>query len=198
MIKKPVLGLGSPAAIEVGRCNQVYVDALKWPFIPRGQQDFIIEHERAHCELDIESEIDADAYGYESFIAQGGDPEDAYLAITENLDMARPDIQERASLILQKTKMPSKLRYFGPNEIYDDQANPPVDTSGWDSDDWMQFLESGGAVLGSLIGAWRGNNPSNLPTTPAPTPQPNYGPYILGGAALLLIGLIVAMFMRNS
>ncbi|MEM6342546.1 MAG: hypothetical protein AAF927_01655 [Bacteroidota bacterium] len=194
---QPVLGLGSPAAIEVGRCNQVYVDAFKWPFIPRGQKDFIIEHERAHCELDIASEIGADAYGFESFVAQGGDPIDAYLAITENLDMARPDIQERASLILQKTKMRSNLRYFGPNEIIDDTASPPVDTTGWDSDDWLQFMESGGSVLGNLIGAWRGGSPSAVPA-PAPTPQVNYGPYILGGAAMLLVGLIAVMFIRSS
>lgn len=192
-----VWGLRSPAAIEVGRCDQIYVDALKWPWIPRGQKDFIIEHERAHCDLDIESEIEADAYGYEAFTAQGGDPEDAYLAITENLDMAHPHNQERASLILQKTQMYSNLRQFGPNEVYTDPASPPLDTSGWDSDDWLAFLQTGGSVLGNIIGAVRGNSPSNVPVPP-PEPKPNYGPYILGGAALLLVGLIVAMVIRNS
>lgn len=191
----PRFGLGSPAAVEPWRCDRILVDPIRWPLIPSGQRDFIVQHEIAHCE-GIVSEIQADAEGFEDFVANGGDPLDAYLAITENLDMTNPAIAHRAELLYQKIPM-RELQYFGP-DLSADPAQPPVDTSEWDADDWKEVVGTVWSGLPQLLGVFTGRAPSSVPqNVPPPAPKPNYGPYILGGAGLVLFGLIALMIIKR-
>lgn len=218
----PVWGLGSPAAVEVGRCHRILIDPLIWPLIPRGQRDFILAHEKAHC-AGAASEIEADAQALEVFLAQGGHPQDALRAITDNLDMRHAPNQVRARLIQQQTAVNplvnplapaalvphrSQLQYFGGYDpwtpTWSDAADAPSnsgnalgnnDTSGWEADDWINLFEKALGAAPAIIGSTRGRT-YVPPGAEVPPPQSSFNPNLLlviGGGILLLVVLFLIL-----
>lgn len=216
----PTYGLNSPAAVEMGKCNRILVDPLKWPFIPPAQRQFIIAHEQAHCLHEIEDETEADRVGFSRFVANGGDPEDAYKALTNHLDMEDSRNQSRADLMSQHIQQmqygerrtfetdPSAQTYgsygnggFGGFGTYGDPATPEPDDSGWGFGEWQEFLGTLGGLAPDIINAARGQsgyvppvqgNPDSLGGSPT-----NWTAIGLIGGGLLMLFLVIVLAIKK-
>lgn len=221
---KRVEGLGSPAAIRHdGICNTVMVDADLWDEIPVPQRRFIMLHELAHCNHDVYSEHEADEIAFRQFLSQGGNPEDAMKAITENLP-GNPGVSSRLAQLHHILNEPMcnqcNTSYLGggyspqldlinplENGGYDGSGiYPPAGgNSGSDSDSDSDSTNAGSGgkfwdALGAVantVGIALGSNRNRQPGNPAPTPQPqnNSTGWLIGGAAVLL--LVVLFFVAK-
>lgn len=209
----PIVGLGSPAAIEHdGHCGEILVDALQWPFIKRGQRDFIIEHELAHCQFDLEGEIEADRLGFDAFVEKGGDPWDAVAAIEDNLNMDDPRNQERAARLRERAAMPdyynayisdpaSSGGYGADTGTQYPQTTESQSGGGWDADDWVNVI---GSVIGGAPAVIAAINGRSVYTQPqgnyqqAPRRSSMTGWLIGGLLAVAAIGILVVIAKRGT
>lgn len=183
--------LDSPAAIDHGRCGVVIINPLLWIRIPRAQRRFILEHEEAHCEDEIYSEIQADAVAFQEFVEDGGDPEDALAAVRDNLDHSDPEVRQRIQLLEEKAMwnfIPSDAEQTGA------PAPPAPNTDpqqGWDADDYNNLfdniLDSVPAVISSLRGQPYYQNPTGGYSSGRPRQDNTWVWLVLGVIFLMLI-----------
>lgn len=190
----PKFGLGSPASINHdGVCERVLVDPIQWIFLPKGQKEFIVHHELAHCKYNVFSETEADRIGLENFINNGGCAQDAIDAVADNLDTDDPFVQERIELLQQYSREMYPTSYFGPNpeDLYDEDpaASPGND---WD---WNNFFGDLMKNAPGIINSVRGNQPYNPNSYNNAQTQPKIMGMEQGTFVILAIAIIIIMIV---
>jgi len=204
---KPVRGLGSPAAIEHdGRCNQVLIDPAIWPKIPRKQQKFILEHELAHCKYNVFDETEADRIGFLNFTAKGGNPKDAGRAISENLILSDPLIQQRHRAMQNRiyryqngmaiSNFIDPEPWLGGDYPYKPVYHDPAQgqRAGWTPSDWNTLIDSiSGSVADVIVGRRSGGN---YPITYASNAEPPQTPWPMIVLAIIAV-IILVLFLKK-
>ncbi len=192
MLIVPVIGLDSPAAIQEGHCDRVFVDPAQWFFLDAVERRFVIEHELAHCRHGIESEDEADRIALEAISSQGLDPWQAYEAIAKTLGPGHP----RASSIQQSIKAMPAYPFSDPTD-YSAQTTPTTTDGGGSGAtgngngniDWTDIIKFGIETAGDV--ATDLFDPASSGGTPA-TPPPSQGlpmwAYLAIAAGVVMLG----------
>lgn len=190
---KILLGIGSdesgPAWTD---CENIYVSPWWWLIMPKGERNFILEHERAHCQGEPVSEEKADEIAIQAHLRAGGNIQDAISALSRF-----PHTEQRIELMSQLY-----LGNYGNSPVpglgFQPSQSDPETGGGWSAENWLDVLKLSLGSAPAIIDAAQNDRSGYGPGYYSqPQNQGISGTALLIGGVVILLAIVAFSFLKK-